>query len=159
MQNMQNIDMQKPKISESEPSINSRTCLGHLVLFFLWVLWALSFLFFPFTQPKHKNASDCNYRVVKIVVKSKLVICSDLMKHKPCISWTDPPQRIGLCSSFTPIIIHPDHVMWDSCHHRVFRWYFVAGKKALSTLCVHSTILLKSSHLFWSFNPDKRMTI
>ena len=33
MQNMQNIDMQKSKISESESSINSRTCLGHLVLF------------------------------------------------------------------------------------------------------------------------------
>ena len=32
MQNMQN--MQKPKISESESSINSRTCLGHLVLLF-----------------------------------------------------------------------------------------------------------------------------
>ena len=33
MQNMQNIDMQNSKISESESSINSRTCLGHLVLF------------------------------------------------------------------------------------------------------------------------------
>ena len=33
MKNMQNIDMQKSKISESESSINSRTCLGHLVLF------------------------------------------------------------------------------------------------------------------------------
>ena len=32
MQNMQNIDMQNSKISESESSINSRTCLGHLVL-------------------------------------------------------------------------------------------------------------------------------
>ena len=29
---MQNIDMQKSKISESESSISSRTCLGHLVL-------------------------------------------------------------------------------------------------------------------------------
>ena len=28
--------MQKSKISESESSINSRTCLGHLVLFFLF---------------------------------------------------------------------------------------------------------------------------
>ena len=31
---MQNIDMQKSEISESESSINSRTCLGHLVLFY-----------------------------------------------------------------------------------------------------------------------------
>ena len=30
---MQNIDMQKSEISESESSINLRTCLGHLVLF------------------------------------------------------------------------------------------------------------------------------
>ena len=86
---------------------------------FLFVGLVGPFLFFfPSTQPKHKNASDCKYIVV---VKSKLVICSDLMKHKPCISWTDPPQRIGLCSSFTPIIIHPDHIMWDSCYHRVPR--------------------------------------
>ena len=40
MQNMQNIvflrkDL-KSKISESESSINSRTCLGHLVLFFIF---------------------------------------------------------------------------------------------------------------------------
>ena len=42
MQNMQHIPPlfflskdQKSKISESESSINSRTCLGHLVLFFL----------------------------------------------------------------------------------------------------------------------------
>ena len=33
LQIMQNIDIQKSKISESESSINSRTCLGHLVLF------------------------------------------------------------------------------------------------------------------------------
>ena len=33
VQNTQNIDMQKSKISESELSINSGTCLGHLVLF------------------------------------------------------------------------------------------------------------------------------
>ena len=32
-QNMQNIDMQESKISESESSINSRTFVGHLVLF------------------------------------------------------------------------------------------------------------------------------
>ena len=88
----------------------------------VFVLFVGPFLFFsPFTQSKHKNASDCKYIVVEIVVKSKLVICSDLMKHKPCISWTDPPQRIGLCSSLTPIIIHPDHIMWDICHHRVSR--------------------------------------
>ena len=44
MQNMQNISPllflskdQKSKISESESSINSRTCLGHLVLFVLLV--------------------------------------------------------------------------------------------------------------------------
>ena len=43
MQNMQNISPlfflskeQKSKISESESSINSRTCLGHLVLFNLF---------------------------------------------------------------------------------------------------------------------------
>ena len=38
VQNTQNIDMQKSKISESELSINSRTCLGHLVLFVLLCL-------------------------------------------------------------------------------------------------------------------------
>ena len=32
MQNMQNIYIQKSKISESESSINSRTCPGQLVL-------------------------------------------------------------------------------------------------------------------------------
>ena len=42
VQNMQNIYFsakdQKSKISESESSINSRTCLGHLVLLFLQVV-------------------------------------------------------------------------------------------------------------------------
>ena len=33
VQNTQNIDMQNTKIAESESRINSRTCLGHLVLF------------------------------------------------------------------------------------------------------------------------------
>ena len=32
IQNMPNMDVQKSKISESESSINPRTCLGHLVL-------------------------------------------------------------------------------------------------------------------------------
>ena len=50
MQNMQNISPlffwskdQKSKISESESLINSRTCLGHLVLFHSWnpLLWQL----------------------------------------------------------------------------------------------------------------------
>ena len=43
IQNMQSIlplffssKGQKSKISESESSINSRTCLGHLVLFLCW---------------------------------------------------------------------------------------------------------------------------
>ena len=34
IQNMPNMDVQKSKISESESSINSRTCLGHLVLLY-----------------------------------------------------------------------------------------------------------------------------
>ena len=47
MQNMHNIDMQKSKICESESSINSRTCLGHLVFFFFCL------------APKQKNAAPC----------------------------------------------------------------------------------------------------
>ena len=39
--------MQKSKISESESSINSRTCLGHLVFFFFCL------------APKQKNAAPC----------------------------------------------------------------------------------------------------
>ena len=52
MQNMQNISPlfflskeQKSKISESESSINSRTCLDHLVLFSYAYVWAFSIVF------------------------------------------------------------------------------------------------------------------
>ena len=55
MQNMQNIShlfsrrktKKLHKISESESSINSRTCLGHLVFFFFCL------------APKQKNAAPC----------------------------------------------------------------------------------------------------
>ena len=35
--NMPNMEVQKSKISESASDINSRTCLGHLVLFLIFV--------------------------------------------------------------------------------------------------------------------------